>query len=222
MRLRKKRNLDVRMERCSHLLIPNPAKLRGQWLDVFCFKDLHVELGCGKGRFTAETAKAEPNIFIAALERLDGAIITALERANGENLRNIRYINSLADNLADYFAEGEVSRIYINFCDPWPARRHEKRRLTSRRFLEIYKEVLCPGGQVHFKTDNQTLFDFSLREFEVCGFEPLEITRNLHKSGPVGVMTDYELKFHRRGLPIFRVCQKKVSGKQILEAPVNE
>jgi tRNA (guanine-N7-)-methyltransferase len=201
--MRKKPNLSARMERCAHLLIPDPGKYRGRWLSEFGYDELHIELGCGKGRFTAETAKAAPGILLAALEKSADVMITALERADSEGLRNIRFINALADNLTDYFAPGEVSRIYINFCDPWPIGRHAKRRLTSRLFIELYKQVLRPGGEILFKTDNRPLFDFSLEEFEFGGFAIAEVVHDLHKDGPAGIMTDYEVKFHEQGLPIF-------------------
>ena len=202
MRMRRKPNLAARMDKCAHLLVGEPKSLRGSWLSEFQYDELHVELGCGKGLFTIETSKTAPDVFIAALEKSANVMIIALERADAEGLSNVRFINEFADNLTEYFAPGEVSRIYINFCDPWPAHRHEKRRLTHRRFLELYKQALCPGGEVFFKTDNLPLFDFSLQEFEYCGFKLLDVTRDLHRDGPVGVMTDYESKFHSQGLPI--------------------
>jgi tRNA (guanine-N7-)-methyltransferase len=201
------------MERCAHLLITQPDALRGRWLDGSPFKELHLELGCGKGRFIVELAKAEvekvsPGVFFAALEKTANVMVIALERAAQDGLDNVRFINDFVDDLAEYFAPSEVSRIYINFCDPWPASRHKKRRLTDQRFLELYRQVLCPGGEIHFKTDNLPLFDFSLNAFELCGFDLLEITRNLHKDDPAGVMSDYERKFHEQGLPIYRCVVK--------------
>ena len=226
MRMRKKPNLAARVERCAHLLVREPGGYRGKWLDIitseyqrhslgenneYGYNELHIELGCGKGRFTVETAKVEAQsatkagsgVFIIAIEKSADAMIIALERAAAEGLRNVRFINAFADNLADYFAPGEVSRIYLNFCDPWPSNRHSKRRLTNRRFLELYMQALCPGGEIHFKTDNLPLFEYSLKEFGHCGFTLTDIKRDLHKDGPVGVMTDYELKFYNQGLPIY-------------------
>jgi len=225
MRMRKKPNLTSRMEKCAHLLVDEPGVFRGRWLsilpehsqtvlpepgyDEFKYGELHIEPGCGKGRFTVETAKAGSGILFAALEKSANAMVIALERAAAEGLQNVKFINALADNLTEYFAPDEVSRIYLNFCDPWPSNRHAKRRLTNRRFLELYLQVLRPGGEIHFKTDNLPLFEFSLKEFEYCGFEALEISRNLHKYGPAGVMTDYELKFYSQGLPIFKCVTRK-------------
>jgi len=202
--MRRKPRLTSRIEQCEHLLVREPKALRGRWLDEFGFKELHVELGCGKGRFTAETAKSDPDVLLIGLEKISNVLVIALERTEQDGLKNVRYLNKLADYLMDYFAEDEVSRIYINFCDPWPANRHKKRRLTGQPFLEIYKQVLCPGGDIHFKTDNLPLFEFSLIEFENSGFTLSEVSYDLHEHGCIGVMTDYESKFHEQGVPIYR------------------
>jgi len=151
-----------------------------------------------------ETAKSEPGVFLVALEKVSNVIIVALERTMQEELLNVRYINRLVDDISDFFAEGEVSRIYINFCDPWPANRHAKRRLTGSRFLEIYKQILRFEGEIHFKTDNISLFNFSLSEFKNCGFYVTDVSYDLHEQGPIGFMTDYEMKFHEQGMPIYR------------------
>ena len=210
MRMRRKTYLDERVEKCRHLLVSGPETFRGRWLgefgtNEFNFDELHVELGCGKGLFTVETAKNEPKVLLVALEKITNVLVLALERAEQEGVQNVRFVNRLADYIADYFDRGEVSRIYINFCDPWPANRHSKRRLTGYRFLEMYKHVLKPGGEIHFKTDNLPLFEFSLNEFTDCGYILSEITRNLHEHGPAGIMTDYESKFYAEGKPICRL-----------------
>ncbi|NLM84465.1 MAG: tRNA (guanosine(46)-N7)-methyltransferase TrmB [Clostridiales bacterium] len=205
MRMRKKRNLIPRMERCAALLVREPWLLRGRWRDEFPgYKELHLEIGCGRGRFTVETAKLHPDVFFVALERVADAMIIGLEKAMAEGLRNIRFMTQDASNLLEFFADGEVDRIYLNFSDPWPGKRHAKRRLTSERFLPIYKKILRPGGEIHFKTDNPELFDYSLGTFREAGFALSEITRNLHENGPVGVMTDYEMKFYAQGVSICR------------------
>ncbi len=117
-----------------------------------------------------------------------------------------------AARLGEVFAPGEVSRIYINFCDPWPGSRHAKRRLTAPSFLKLYAEALAPGGEIRFKTDNLPLFDWSLETFEAEGWEVSEVTRDLHADGPRGIMTDYEAKFYAEGKPICRcVARKKAS-----------
>lgn len=180
--------------------------LRGRWHTIFGNKNpIHVELGTGRGRFITEMALLHPeNNFIgleAQIDVLYNAAIKARERQVG-NLRlmvfDINYIETI-------FAEQEVTRFYINFCDPWPKNRHAKRRLTHRSFLEKYRGLLPPGGQLFFKTDNEKLFEFSLNEFAAAGLRLGNITFDLHNSGFAGnVMTEYEQRFSSKGMRIFR------------------
>ena len=209
MRMRKKPNLPARLERCAEVMIPSPEAYHGQWLERFPkYGKLFIEIGCGKGRFIAESAKAMPEALFVGIERVPEAMVVAMERTIEETIPNIRFIDTDAVRLADIFAAGEVERIYLNFSDPWPKKGHSKRRLTHENFLRAYKMILSPGGEIHIKTDNENLFEFSLEQFELCGFELSEVTRDLHKNGPVGVMTDYELKFHDQGVSINRCVAK--------------
>ena len=172
----------------------------GKWRELMPqARELRLELGCGKGRFTAGTAAAEPDVLFIAVERVPDAMVMAMERCVAQGLTNVYFIDANADQLPLFFAPGEVDRIYINFCDPWPSNRHAKRRLTHGNFLRLYRQVLKMGGQIHFKTDNQDLFTFSIEELPLFGFELSEVTRDLHANGPVGVMTDYEAKFYEPG-----------------------
>jgi len=202
--MRRKPNLDSRIEKCAHLLVAEPEALRGRWLREFGLDELFIEIGCGKGRFTAEEAEACPGALFAAFEKTANVMVIALERAEREGLRNVRFVNAYAESLAEYFAPGEASRIYLNFCDPWPSNRHAKRRLTAPGFLEKYSQILRPGGEIRLKTDNLPFFEYSLREFQRCGFALSGVVRDLHKNGTVGAMTDYELKFYGQGLPIYQ------------------
>lgn len=207
MRMRKKPNLIPRMEQCAAVLESAPEERRGRWLSDFpAFSQLHLELGCGKGRFTAEMAAQHPDILFAAVEKVPDAMVVAMEKARDMGLTNVFFVDADAARLEDYFAPGELDGMYINFCDPWPRKKNAKRRLTHRGFLEKYSRVVAPGGQIYFKTDNEGLFDFSLEEFTAMGFPLEQVTRNLHAGGPVGVMTDYEEKFYQAGQPIYR-CQ---------------
>lgn len=206
MRMRKKKNLIPRMERCAPCRVQDGFALKGRWREALMpsARELRLELGCGKGRFTAETARRHPDILFIAIEKVPDALVVAMERAMDMELKNVFFVVGDAALLPDYFAPGEVDRIYINFCDPWPHTRQAKRRLTHRGFLDLYRRVLRPEGQVHFKTDNQPLFAFSLREFPAAGYALSQVTHNLHEEGPQGVMTDYEAKFHDQGIPIHR------------------
>ena len=163
-----------------------------------------MELGCGKGRFTVETAAAHPEDLYVAVERVPDAMVIAMERCRALGLTNVFFIDGDAAELDRYFAPGEVDLIYINFCDPWPSVKHSRRRLTHEGFLRGYRHVLKEGGQIHFKTDNRDLFEWSLFQFPKAGFALSEVTRNLHEHGVQGVMTDYEEKFHALGTPINR------------------
>lgn len=209
MRMRKKKNLPQRMERCSHIQITQPEKLQGRWLGEHPgHTRLYIELGCGKGRFTAETAKTVPDTLYVAVERVPEAMVVAMERTIADGTENARFIDMDAAKLTDVFAPHEVDRIYINFCDPWPHARHAKRRLTSPLFLALYREVLTQDGEIHFKTDNSPLFEYSVETFEENGWTLSEVTRNLHENGVQGIMTDYEEKFHNQGVPINRLVAK--------------
>ena len=205
MRMRKKKNLAPRMEACGALLASDPAAERGRWRErkPGCAK-LCLELGCGKGRFTAGMAAAHPEDLYVAVERVPDAMVIAMERCRALGLTNVVFIDGDAAVLDQYFSPGEVDLIYINFCDPWPSVRHSRRRLTHEGFLRGYRKVLREGGQVRFKTDNRDLFEWSLFQFPKAGFVLSDVTRNLHEHGVQGVMTDYEEKFHALGAPIFR------------------
>ena len=205
MRMRRKKNLGPRMEACAAWQIRDPEALRGSWRSLMPqAEELRVELGCGKGRFTCETAKAEPEVLFIAVERVPDAMVMAMERARDMDLHNVFFVDADAANLPAYFAGGEVDRLYINFCDPWPTKRHAKRRLTHRNFLLLYRKVLKEAGEIHFKTDNLPLFQFSLPEFQAAGFRTEEVTYDLHGQGVQGIMTDYEAKFHALGTKINR------------------
>ena len=205
MRMRKKKNLAPRMEACGALLVTDPAAEKGRWLErkPDAVK-LRLELGCGKGRFTVETAAAHPGDLYVAVERVPDAMVIAMERCRALGLTNVFFIDGDAAALDQYFAPGEVDLIYINFCDPWPSVKHSRRRLTHESFLRGYRKVLREGGQIHFKTDNHDLFEWSLFQFPKAGFALSEVTRDLHGHGIQGVMTDYEEKFHALGTPIHR------------------
>lgn len=205
MRMRKKPNLEARLEACKERIPVQPKEMRGRWRELVTGAGaLWVELGCGKGRFTVGTAQAEPEAILVAVERVPDAMVIAAERARELELPNVFFIDADAANLEEYFAPGEVDRIYINFCDPWPGARYAKRRLTHPGFLLRYRKVLREGGEIHFKTDNHDLFEWSLFQFPKAGFVLSQVTRDLHAGGIQGVMTDYEEKFHNLGTPINR------------------
>lgn len=206
MRMRKKKNLDVRFERCAAVLVSDPAANRGRWRALFGNENpLHLEIGCGKGRFVLEMARRNPDVNFVAIEKEEGALIMATEKAVQEELPNLRFLSFDAAALGEIFAPGEVDLIYLNFSDPWPPNRQRKRRLTWRAFLAVYDEILTEEGAIFFKTDNQRLFEWSLGELCQYGWLLQNISLDLHKSDFDNVMTEYEEKFSAQGSRIYRV-----------------
>ena len=170
MRMRKRHNLEPRMEKCAGYIIKDSTAHCGRWMQDFPgYEKLYVELGCGKGRFTADTAASMPDTLFLAIEKVPDAMIIAMERIRDRELENVRFIDGDAAALTEMFAPGEADRIYINFCDPWPKSRDAKLRLTAPAFLRRYADVLRTGGEIHFKTDNTALFDWSMEQFAAEG-----------------------------------------------------
>ena len=219
MRMRKRPNLAPRMDKCAELMNTQPQELRGKWMETYPGHErLYLELGCGKGRFTVDTAKSMADTLYVAMEKVPDAMIIAMERSKEAGLENVRFIDGDAAKLKEMFADSEAERIYINFCDPWPKSRDAKFRLTAPGFLRLYGDVLKMGGQIHFKTDNTPLFDWSVEQFEAEGWAISEYTHDLHENGPVGVMTDYEAKFYAQGLKINRLVATKVEATKTTAA----
>ena len=218
MRMRRMKNLDSRMEATSAYRIGVPEDYKGKWRSLMpdCTA-LWVEVGCGKGKFTAETAQANPDVLLIAVERCREAMVVAMEKAQNMGLKNVFFIDMDVAGIEEIFAAGEMDRLFINFPDPWPRKKNAKRRLTHRSFLDKYCRTVKEGGEIHFKTDNAPLFEYSVEEFAACGLQVNNLTRNLHENGIVGIMTGYEEKFHAMGTPINRcevVCKPFVMPKE--------
>ena len=223
MRMRRRNNLAPRMEACEPVWIHEPEQLRGNWRSLMPqARELRVEVGCGKGKFTVETAAAEPDVLLIAIEKVPDALVLAMESAMRMGLKNMFFVSLDAYNIDEFFADDEIDLLYINFCDPWPRKKNAKRRLTYHTFLEKYKKVLKLGGQIHFKTDNAKLFEWSLPEMESCHLELRNVTRDLHANGPVGIMTGYEEKFYGLGTPINRVEAVVVTKQPRPDDPKDE
>ncbi|MGN7178788.1 tRNA (guanosine(46)-N7)-methyltransferase TrmB [Cytobacillus sp. SAFR-174] len=206
MRQRNKPWAKDKLAEYTQYVISEPEKYKGKWNEAFDKNQpLHIEIGTGKGRFVTGMAKANPDINYIGIELAESVIVTALDRIIEEELPNVKLLNVNANDLRNYFEKGEVNRVYLNFSDPWPKKRHAKRRLTYRSFLEIYEDILVDKGEIHFKTDNQGLFESSLMSFSDYGMLLTFVSLDLHNSDYEGnIMTEYEEKFSSRGSRIFR------------------
>ena len=199
----------------SRFVIGDEKARRGHWREVFgkeaAGKDLYAELGCGKGQFLMRLAEDHPDRLFLGVEMYSSVLLRAVEKQEEKDLPNLRFLRMDATYLTEVFAPGELSGIYCNFSDPWPKDRHAKRRLTSRTFLSRYEQVLAPGAQVAFKTDNAGLFAFSLAEAEAAGWEVLSVTEDLYACPDLlaeNVATEYEEKFAAAGVPICRLLMR--------------
>lgn len=211
MRLRKKPWIGEALQDYRTFVYRQAGEeLAGKWSEIFdCKAPLHVELGTGKGRFISGMAERHPECNFIGIEAQQDVLYYAAQKVAERELTNVKLLVFDINNIMSIFAPGEVDRFYINFCDPWPKSRHAKRRLTYHRFLDMYKQLLAPGGAIHFKTDNRPLFEFSLEEFAAQGWQLDKVTFDLHNSewNEGNVMTEYEMKFSSKG-PIHRLEAK--------------
>lgn len=220
MRMRRKARLDERVAACredGRLLVLNVDDRHFQRAvetkDYLDFEKLFgnknpvvLEIGAGKGQFCCTLAKNFPEINILAIEKSSNVIVDAAEKAISLDLKNCLLVRCDAEYLERYIPEGSVSRIYLNFSCPFPKKSYASHRLTHRRFLEVYKKLLAPGGEIHQKTDNREFFEFSLCEFSQSGYILKNVSLDLHASDFEGnIVTEYEQRFTDMGLPIYRL-----------------
>ncbi len=208
MRMRKKKHSEERLAACGEYLfstetvMSDPASAMGmEGGKVF------LEIGAGKGGFACAMAERHSDAAYFAMERVTDCVVLCVEKAkSGEfgELKNLRFVIDTADNLMHIFAPGSVDAIFLNFSDPWSKKGYAKRRLTHRRYLAMYMNLLRDGGKLRFKTDNVGLFDFSLEEIEAMGLTPSILTRDLHASewNEGNIMTEYEKNFSEQGMKI--------------------
>lgn len=200
VRLRRRPGITEALKRYEGIVVP--PRVGGHWAGEFGRPaPLYVELGTGKGAFLSELAAREPTVSFIGIEAQREVLYQAAKRMAAREAANVRLLLFDAEGIADIFAPGEVDRLYINFCDPWPKKRHARRRLTGERFLARYRLIMATGGELHFKTDNADLFTFSLAEF---AREGLEVRNVMFDLPPGGVMTEYEEKFRALGTKIHR------------------
>ena len=201
LRIRKKRNVNEKLLNFDDIVINTEV----DWRKDRSNRKLFVELGTGKGDFISQLAERNQDTYFMGLEMEATVVYAAARKVREKDLTNVRLIVFDINNIETLFNEDEIDRLYINFCDPWPKKRHAKRRLTYITFLEKYRRLLKPDGEIQFKTDNRGLFDFSLEQFELANAKVSEVTFDLHADNPIdNIETEYERKFSALGVPICR------------------
>lgn len=216
MRMRKKRHLDERLEKCSDVCLGRlpdyTAQQRGdppvEMFDVQKVfgnsNPVHLEIGCGKGRFIQQLAEENPDINFLALEQTPNVLITAMERTRDSGAKNLKYYVGKAEYLEKVLRPSSIELIYLNFSCPYPKESYAKHRLTHPLFLEIYSHILSENGYIKQKTDNQRLFEFSVENFSQNGWSLRNVSLDLHNSKITGnIITEYEERFTEMGLPIY-------------------
>lgn len=222
MRQRKTKNLERKLKSYEHVIIREDTVRSGHWIEDFfpeminpglneiCHPKLYVEIGCGKGRFITSMGSRMPEDCFVAVEGQKSVAHKAMKLAEDEALSNIRFFLGYVDRPDEMWGPGEIDGIFLNFSDPWPKKRHAKRRLTYHKRLTAYSRLLTPDGFIQFKTDNDGLFESALEEIEIAGLEILTVTRDLHNSEYAhnNVMTEYEEKFSNLGEKINMVVMR--------------
>ena len=207
MRVRNRKGATELLEAHPQYVILNPADAKGRWQEIFGNDHpIHVEVGSGKGAFVSGMAKANPDINYIGIDIQKSVLSYALDKVLATDVTNIKLLWVDGSDLTDYFEEGEIDRLYLNFSDPWPKKRHEKRRLTYQSFLATYQQILPENGEIHFKTDNRGLFEYSLVSFSQYGMKLKGVWLDLHaRDFEDNVLTEYEQKFANKGQVIYRV-----------------
>ncbi len=205
MRLRNIKNAKEKLEKYQELVHPDPFQNHGKWQEIFKnTNSLHLEIGMGKGKFIWENAIKNPHINFLGLEVSSSIMLRAARKIIVARPANLYLINIDANELNQVFGKEEVTKIYLNFSDPWPKNRHEKRRLTSESFLKLYQEILIDNGEIELKTDNRNFYEYSLISLNNFGYKFLEVNLNLHENNTEEIITtEYEEKFKQLGKTIY-------------------
>lgn len=205
MRLKKVKNAKERVE-ASEYFVCNPKDNIGRWQEVFKNENpIHIEIGMGKGKFIINMAKTYPSINFIGIEKYDSVMVKALNILDEEEkIPNLKLVLIDANDIEEVF-KNDVDRIYLNFSDPWPKSKHEKRRLTSKNFLEKYDNVFKGKKEIFQKTDNFDFFEYSRKSFLEYGYEIKNLTYDLHNEDIFNIQTEYEEKFSAKGVKINRL-----------------
>lgn len=197
----------------SQYVVKNPETNKGRWEQIFGnHNPIHIEIGMGKGKFITTLAYNNPDINYIGIEKYSSVLVRAIDKVKDMELPNLRFIRMDAEEIEQVFQKNEIDKIFLNFSDPWPKDRHAKRRLTSNAFFNRYDKILKKEGSIEFKTDNKSLFDFSMEEIPNAGWNIISHTYDLHKDKVLSegnVMTEYEEKFSKQGVPINKLIAKR-------------
>lgn len=219
MRIRKKKWVDEELEQCQ-FLVKNPKEFVGNWQSFFSNNNpIYVELGCGKGGFAAKFGSTSLDKNIITVDKVAAMLGLAKRKIEKEYLEkgietnNICLVSYNIERISEIFNKADkIERIYINFCNPWPRGKHKKRRLTHIRQLEQYKSFLLTNGEVHFKTDDDELFEESLNYFKETGFELVQVIEDLHNAKyDENIVTEHEKMFSDEGIKIKFIKAKLVN-----------
>ena len=207
MRVRNRKGATELLEANQQYVVLNPEDAKGKWHEIFGNDHpIHIEVGSGKGAFITGMARANPEINYIGIDIQKSVLSYALDKVLEADVPNIKLLWVDGDSLTNYFEDGEIDQLYLNFSDPWPKKRHEKRRLTYKTFLDTFKQILPEHGEIHFKTDNRGLFEYSLVSFSQYGMTLKGVWLDLHASDfERNIMTEYEKKFSSKGQVIYRV-----------------
>lgn len=206
MRLRRIKNIEEKILQYNNIIMMNPSAYKGNWNKLFKNNNpIYLEIGTGKGQFIMNNAINNPDINYIGCEISDSVIYKAAKKINEKEISNLYLINVDAFKLEEVFEKDEISKIFLNFSDPWPKSRHEKRRLTSEAFLNVYNKFLNKDGVIEFKTDNRKLFEYSVLKFNELGYEMLELSLDLHSDFENVITTEYEDKFMNLGQVIYYI-----------------
>ena len=189
----------------SKYVIKDYEKHKGKFNELFKNSNpIYIEIGMGKGNFIINMARLYPNINFIGIEKFDSVMVRAVQKLEEENLDNLKLIKMDAENIDEVF-NCEIDKIFLNFSDPWPKDRHEKRRLTSLNFLKKYDNLFKDKKNIVFKTDNRKLFEYSIKSFTDYDYKINNISLDLHNDDLINVETEYEIKFSSKGFPIYLV-----------------
>ena len=208
MRLRNVKGAAATIESSDYIIL-NPKDNKGSFNRLFNNDNpIYIEIGMGKGNFIIENAIKNPNINFIGIEKFDSVMVRAIEKLNGKYIPNLKFIKMDATEIDEVF-EKEIDRIYLNFSDPWPKKRHAKRRLTHTEFLRKYDRIFKSTREIVLKTDNRKLFEFSIIELTNYGYKIQEISLDLYKDDIIdNIQTEYEKRFNEKGFPIYMISLK--------------